>query len=104
MPSPDRATVLHGRSRVGTPWSHELVAYALDRFHRRHLRTPTLRELRAGDADLPSYATIKRRYGSAGAMLAHHGYRVRRAGGQPGRGCSLERDSAGLFLPGRDTR
>src|SRR3954471_8534051 len=89
----------HGRSKAGTAWTHELVAYALDRFHRRHLRTPTLRELRAGIDDLPSLATIKRRYGSLGGMLAYHGYRVRPPGGQPGRACTLRRDAAGLFLP-----
>jgi hypothetical protein len=92
----------HGRSRSGTTWSHDLVAYALDRFHRRHLRTPTLAELRAGHPDLPSYATIKRWYGNAGRMLAYHGYRVRSAGGQPGHRCTLERDDAGLFLPRRE--
>ena len=91
----------HGRSRAGTRWTHELVEYALDRFHRRHLRTPTLRELKAGHADLPSFATIKRHYGNGGRMLAYHGYRVRAPGGQPGHTCTLERDRAGLFLPRR---
>lgn len=87
----------HGRSKVGVCWTDELVAYALDRFHRRHLRTPTLRELKAGVEDLPSYTTIRRRYGSAGARLRQHGYRVRRPGGQPGRRCDLERDALGKF-------
>jgi 2-phospho-L-lactate guanylyltransferase (CobY/MobA/RfbA family) len=95
------ATRCHGRSKAGTAWTHELVAYALERFHSRQLRTPTLRELRAGLDDLPSYSTIKRMYGSAGTMLAFHGYRVRAAGGQRGRVCTLDRDAAGLFLPRR---
>jgi hypothetical protein len=90
---------VHGKSKVGAEWSHDLVCYALDRFHRANLRTPTLLELKAGVADLPSYATIRRRYGSAGAMLRFHGYRARSPGGQSGRPCTLARDRRGRFLP-----
>jgi hypothetical protein len=89
----------HGRSKSGFRWTDETVAYALDRFHKHHLRTPTLRELRAGLDDLPSYATIRRLYGNVGNMLRSHGYRVRRAGAQGGRRCTLQRDARGFFLP-----
>lgn len=58
-------------SRAGSRWTHELVAYTLDRFHARHLRTPTLRELRAGLDEMPSYATIKRMYGNTSAMFEY---------------------------------
>lgn len=91
--------VVHGPSKIGAQWTDDLVRYALERFHRRHLRTPTLREVRAGIDDLPSYATIRRRYGSYGAMLRTHGYLVRPRGGQHGRTCNLLRDEHGLFLP-----
>jgi hypothetical protein len=86
-------------SKAGGAWDDRLISYALDRFHRRHLRTPTLAELRAGVDDLPSYATIRRRYGSAGAMLRAHGYRVRSPGGQPGRTFVPPRDQRGRFAP-----
>jgi len=86
-------------SNAGGRWSKELVEYALDRYHRRHLRTPTVRELRAGVAELPSHATIRRMYGSASRMYEEHGYRVRPRGGQPGRRTTLDRDSGGRFLP-----
>jgi hypothetical protein len=89
----------HGGSKIGCSWTHELIAYALDRFHRTHLRTPTQRELRDGIDELPSYATIRRQYGSVGKMFRYHGYRVRSRGGQPGQGCGLPRDDRGLFLP-----
>jgi hypothetical protein len=85
-------------SKAGSTWDETLIAYALDRFHRRHLRTPTIDELRRGVADMPSYATIRRRYGSAGAMLRAHGYRVRQRGGQPGRQFVPERDTTGRFV------
>ncbi len=86
-------------SNAGGRWTKELVAYALDRYHCRHLRTPTVRELRAGVAELPSHATIRRMYGSASRMYEEHGYRVRARGGQPGRRTTLARDSFGRFLP-----
>jgi hypothetical protein len=89
----------HSRSKAGTVWTHALVAYGLDRFHRRHLRTPTQRELRAGIDDLPSYATMQRMYGSFGRMLAAHGYAVRPLGGRTGVACRLARDARGRFLP-----
>jgi hypothetical protein len=86
-------------SKAGGPWTHELVGYALDVFHRRHLRTPTVRELRAGVAGLPSHSTIRRLYGNASSMLRAHGYRVRPHGGQPGHACwATLRDERGLFV------
>lgn len=97
-------TVLHGRSKTGFRWTRENVAYALDRFHRRNLRTPTIRELRCGIDDLPSYATIRRLFGSAGNMLQLYGYTVRSPGAQRGRSCCLERDNRGRFLPQDATR
>jgi hypothetical protein len=86
-------------SNAGGRWTHDLVAYALDVFHRRHLRTPTVQELRRGVEGLPSHATIRRMYGCAGRMYDAHGYRVRAAGGQPGHRTTLQRDARGRFLP-----
>ena len=87
-------------SKAGGRWTDELVGYGLDVFHRRNLRTPTVRELRAGVEGLPSHATIRRLYGNASTMLRAHGYRVRRHGGQPGHPCWARlRDERGMFLP-----
>jgi hypothetical protein len=94
-------SIAHGRSKSGFRWTDESVRYALDRFHRRHLRTPTLRELRRGVDDLPSYATIRRLYGNAGSMFRRFGYSVRTPGAQVGRVCALARDERGWFLPNR---
>jgi hypothetical protein len=86
-------------SKAGARWTHELVAYALDVHHRRHLRTPTVRELRAGVEGLPSHATIRRLYGNASTMFSVHGYRVRSSGGQPGHPCwTRSRDRRGCFV------
>jgi hypothetical protein len=86
-------------SKAGGRWSHELVGYALDLFHRRNLRTPTVRELRAGVPGLPSHATIRRLYGNASSMFLAHGYLVRPRGGQPGHTCwATVRDERGLFV------
>ncbi len=72
----------HGGSKIGYWWTHELVAYGLDRYHRKNLRTPTASEIRAGIPELPSYSTICKMYGSSGKMLRYHGYRVRPRGRQ----------------------
>ncbi|SRR5215831_10338507 len=85
-------------SNAGSRWTRELVAYALDRYHRRNLRTPTVRELRNGVEGLPSHATIRRMYGSVSRMYQSHGYSVRSRGGQPGRRTTLERDALGRFV------
>lgn len=87
-------------SRAGVAWTHELVAYGLDLFHRRHLRTPTVEELRVGIDDLPSYNTIVRHYGTVGNMLRRHGYLARNRGAQPGHPpSSLPRDARGRLMP-----
>jgi hypothetical protein len=89
-----------GWSKAGGRWTHELVGYALDRFHRLNLRTPTVRELRAGVDDLPSFATIVRLYGTTSAMFIRHGYQPRRHGAQGRSACNhllMERDSGGRF-------
>ena len=107
LPEPTRAPAgatsprrREGWSKAGGRWTHELVGYALDRFHRLHLRTPTVRELRAGVDDLPSFATIVRLYGTTSAMFLRHGYQPRRHGAQ-GRSARnhllMERDSGGRF-------
>ena len=86
-------------SKAGGRWTPELVGYALDVYHRRHLRTPTVRELRAGVPGLPSHSTIRRLYGNVSTMLRAHGYRVRPHGGQPGHACwATLRDERGLFV------
>lgn len=86
-------------SKAGSAWTHELVGYALDRFHRRNLRTPTVSELRAGVPGLPSHSTVRRLYGNASGMLRAHGYAVRAPGGQRGHACFARlRDERGLFV------
>jgi hypothetical protein len=90
-------------SNAGTSWNHELVGYALDLYHRRNLRVPTVRELRAGIEGLPSHSTIRRMYGCVSVMYQWHGYKARKRGAQPGRRTTLQRDVAGRFLPKQQT-
>jgi hypothetical protein len=90
----------HGRSKCGFRWTEESIAYGLNRFHCHHLRTPTLKEIRTGIDDLPSYSTIQRTYGSMGNMLRRHGYRARTPGGQPGRTVMPRRSENGRFMTG----
>jgi hypothetical protein len=105
MASTESERLRHAQSRehwskAGGRWTDELVAYALDRFHRRHLRTPTLRELRAGIDDLPSHGTVKSLYGTFTAMVSRHGYEPRRPGAQHGKARNhllVHRDAHGRF-------
>jgi hypothetical protein len=92
-------------SNAGSRWTHELVAYALDLYHRRHLRTPTVRELKEGVEGLPSHATIVRMYGNVTTMFRRHGYKTRERGGQPGHPCWTElRNDRGHFIAARADR
>src|SRR5436853_7872594 len=70
-------------SNAGSRWTAELVAYALDRYHRRHLRMPTVREIRAGVEGLPSHAIIRRRYCCGTRLSETPGTRVRPPGSPP---------------------
>ena len=78
-------------------WSRELVVYAIDLHHRRHLRAPTKREwITAGD-DHPCVMTVRRLFGSWNAAIAAAGLRPRGPGGP--RYGPRRRDELGRLLP-----
>jgi Homing endonuclease associated repeat len=78
------------------------MSYALDLFHRRHLRAPRAKEWQRASDDNPSCRTIQARYGSWNAFLEACGYRSRRPGGQPGHHCySSQCTRTGKFTASR---
>jgi hypothetical protein len=67
--------------RAGFRWTHELIVYALELHHRKHLRAPTKREWQRAGEDHPSLMTVRRVFGSWNAAVAAAGFRPRGAGG-----------------------
>jgi Homing endonuclease associated repeat len=67
--------------RSGFRWTPELIVYAIDLHHRRHLKLPSKRDwVRAGE-DHPSLQTVRRAFGSWSAAVAAAGFRPRGPGG-----------------------
>ena len=66
--------------RTGYSWNRETIVYAIDLWHRRYLKTPTVAEWeRAGD-DHPCRHTVQRVFGSWSAAMRAAGFKPRRRG------------------------
>jgi hypothetical protein len=66
--------------RQGFRWTEELIVYAIDLWHRSHLRTPTVEEWETAGDNHPSRATVQRRFGSWSAAMRAAGFRPRSQG------------------------
>ena len=66
--------------RNGFRWDRETIAYAIELWHRRHLRTPTVAEWECAGADHPCRHTVQRVFGSWNAAMRAAGFRARRQG------------------------
>lgn len=66
--------------REGFRWTREAIVYAIELWHRKHLRIPTTDEWDAAGPDHPSRVTVIRRFGSWNAAMAAAGFRPRRPG------------------------
>jgi hypothetical protein len=84
---PERATRRCGippGPRVGFRWDETTICYAIDLWHRRHLRPPKFEEWLRAAEDHPSASTVLRRFGSWNAAIRAAGLRPRRQGSQRG--------------------
>lgn len=61
--------------RVGFYWTREAIVYAMDLWHREHLRAPTLREWSYASENHPTYVTVMRRFGSWNKAIRAAGFR-----------------------------
>jgi hypothetical protein len=68
--------------RTGFRWDHTTVCYAIELWHKRTCRTPTLIEWRQAGHDHPSAFTVLRVFGSWNAAIKAAGFRPRRRGQQ----------------------
>jgi hypothetical protein len=66
--------------REGFRWTRETIAYAIDLWHREHLRTPTVDEWEAAAPNHPCRQTVLRAFGSWNAAMQAAGFRPRGRG------------------------
>jgi hypothetical protein len=66
--------------RDGFRWTAETIAYAIDLWHRKHLRTPTVNEWEAAGPNHPCRQTVIRVFGSWNAAMVAAGFRARGRG------------------------
>lgn len=57
-----------------------MIVYALDLWHKQHLRIPTAADWANAAEDHPSYITVRRRFGSWNNAITAAGYRARSPG------------------------
>jgi Homing endonuclease associated repeat len=67
--------------REGFRWTRESIIYAIDLWHRRNLRTPTVNEWVQAGEDHPCFVTVKRVFGSWNEAMRAGGFRPRPRGG-----------------------
>lgn len=78
------AAIGRGR-REGLGWDRTTIIYAMDLWHRRHLRAPTANEWRKAGVDHPTTVTVIKRFGSWNDAMRAAGFAERRRGGaKPG--------------------
>ncbi len=66
--------------REGFRWNRESIVYAIDLWHRRHLKTPTVAEWERAGHDHPCRQTVLRVFGSWSAAMRSAGFRPRPPG------------------------
>jgi hypothetical protein len=66
--------------RKGFTWNRASIIYAIDLWHRRHLKTPTVAEWESAGPDHPCRQTVQRVFGSWSAAMRAAGFRPRGRG------------------------
>ena len=66
--------------RDGFRWDRQTIVYAIELWHRRNLRTPTVAEWETAGADHPCRQTVLRVFGSWNAAIRAAGFRPRSRG------------------------
>jgi len=66
--------------RQGFRWTQDSIVYAIELWHRRHLRTPTAEEWERAGEDHPCRQTVLRVFRSWNAAIRAAGYRPKQQG------------------------
>jgi Homing endonuclease associated repeat len=86
--------------RQGFRWTPELILYAIELWHRQHLRIPTTDEWDRAGANNPSRVTVIRTFGSWNAAMAAAGFRPRGPGQRRAPSVRARCAVTGRFIPG----
>jgi hypothetical protein len=66
--------------RQGFRWTRETIVYAIELWHRRHLRAPSALEWERAGENHPCRQTVMRTFGSWNAAIAAAGFKPKRQG------------------------
>lgn len=66
--------------REGFRWDRETIVYAIDLWHKAHLKTPTVAEWETAGSEHPCRHTVQRVFGSWSAAMRAAGFKPRRRG------------------------
>jgi Homing endonuclease associated repeat len=66
--------------RSGFDWDKQTIVYAIDLWHRQHLKTPTVADWEKAGEDHPCRQTVQRVFGSWSAAMRAAGFRPRGRG------------------------
>ena len=69
MATPVATATVGAGPRAGFRWTPELILYAIDLWHRRHLQTPTQDDWERAGADHPCRLTVLREFGTWNAAI-----------------------------------
>jgi len=85
--------------REGFRWDRQTIVYAIELWHRRNLRTPTVSEWETAGADHPCRQTVLRVFGSWNAAIRAAGFRPRSRGQSKGQWYRRRCPDTGRWLP-----
>jgi hypothetical protein len=73
-------TVVRSGPRSGYRWTHQNIVYAIELWHRRHLRAPAVSDWERAGRDHPTRHTVQRVFGSWNSAIRAAGLRPRKPG------------------------
>jgi hypothetical protein len=85
--------------REGFRWDRQTIVYAIELWHRRNLRTPTVAEWETAGADHPCRQTVLRVFGSWNGAIRAAGFRPRSRGESKGQWYRRRCPDTGRWLP-----
>jgi hypothetical protein len=85
--------------REGFRWDRSTIVYAIELWHRRHLKTPTKAEWETAGVEHPCRLTVQRVFGSWNNAIREAGFKPRRRGEQKNPLTRRRCPETGRFLP-----